>query len=118
VQIATVLLNLVGNAIDALRKSGLTEKRIEISADHQSAESVRICVTDNGPGIATDIKDRIFQPFATSKPEGMGLGLAISRTLVEAHGGVLELASSKPTRFCFTLPVEYPGEERLTNRHA
>ncbi|MFA5081627.1 MAG: ATP-binding protein, partial [Hydrogenophilaceae bacterium] len=48
----------------------------------------------------------LFQPFATSKPEGMGLGLAISRTLVEAHGGSLDLVSRRPTRFCFTLPVE------------
>jgi signal transduction histidine kinase len=118
VQIATVLLNLVGNAIDALRNSVFGDKLIEISAEHMSSGNVRICVTDNGPGIVTDIKDRIFQPFATSKPEGMGLGLAISRTLVEAHGGTLELASNRPTRFCFTLPLENPSDESLFNKHA
>ncbi|MDD4882436.1 MAG: ATP-binding protein [Gallionellaceae bacterium] len=106
VQIATVLLNLVGNAIDALRKGGAAERQIEIEAEQIDPGMVRLCVTDSGPGIAPEIQDRLFQPFATSKPEGMGLGLAISRTLVEAHGGSLDLVSRRPTRFCFTLPVE------------
>jgi len=106
VQIATVLINLVGNALDALRKGQGGERRIDIGADQSDAGMVRICVADNGPGIAPEIQDRLFQPFATSKPEGMGLGLAISRTLVEAHGGTLELKPGRPTRFCFTLPTE------------
>jgi two-component system sensor kinase FixL len=118
VQIATVILNLVGNALDALRKYNAPEKRIDISADYLRSGVVRICVADNGPGIAQDIHDRIFQPFATSKPEGMGLGLAISRTLVEAHGGTLELLHSQPARFCFTLPVENTGDDRQTKKHA
>jgi signal transduction histidine kinase len=112
VQIATVLLNLVGNAIDALRSAAAGERRIHIGGEQLPAGLVRICVSDTGPGIAPEIQDRVFQPFATSKPEGMGLGLAISRTLVEAHGGTLELASVRPTRFCFTLPIETAGEER------
>lgn len=112
VQIATVLLNLVGNAIDALRKAGAGERRIGISGEHLADGMIRICVTDSGPGIAPEIQDRLFQPFATSKPEGMGLGLAISRTLVEAHGGTLELTSGRPTRFCLTLPIETVGDER------
>lgn len=106
VQIATVLLNLAGNAIDALRKTDGAERRIDIAAEALPSGMVRICVTDSGPGIAPEIQDRLFQPFATSKPEGMGLGLAISRTLVEAHGGTLDLAGTRPTRFCFTLPEE------------
>ncbi|NTV96684.1 MAG: hypothetical protein HGA75_14945, partial [Thiobacillus sp.] len=106
VQIATVLLNLVGNAIDVLRNGRYTERHIDIAAEQLAEDQVRICVTDNGPGIAPEIQDRLFQPFATSKPEGMGLGLAISRTLVEAHGGSLDLANRRPTRFCFTLPVD------------
>jgi signal transduction histidine kinase len=117
VQIATVLLNLVGNAIDALRKTGAAERRIDIDAEQLAAGLVRICVTDSGPGIAPEIQDRLFQPFATSKPEGMGLGLAISRTLVEAHGGTLELTGSRPTRFCFTLPTETVGATLKSEIH-
>ena len=113
VQIATVLLNLVNNAIDALRKAGTAEPQIDIEAELLASGTIRICATDNGPGIAQEIQERLFQPFATSKPEGMGLGLAISRTLVEAHGGTLELAGHRPTRFCFTLPVEPTGQGAL-----
>jgi signal transduction histidine kinase len=54
------------------------------------------------------MEGRLFESFATSKPEGMGLGLAISRTLVQAHGGELWLVDSQPTRFCFTLPISGP----------
>jgi signal transduction histidine kinase len=106
VQISTVLLNLIGNAIDALRKVESGERRIEVSVARVDADMVRICVADNGAGIAPEISERLFQPFATSKPEGMGLGLAISRTLVEAHGGTLDLIDTQPTRFCFTLPAD------------
>lgn len=106
VQISTVLLNLIGNAIDALRKAESGERRIDVSAAQLDADTVRICVADSGAGIAPEIGERLFQPFATSKPEGMGLGLAISRTLVEAHGGTLDLADTRPTRFCFTLPTD------------
>jgi two-component system, LuxR family, sensor kinase FixL len=115
VQIATVLLNLIGNAIDVLRTRSGGERYINVSADPLDTDMVRICVTDSGPGIAPEISERLFQPFATSKPEGMGLGLAISRTLVEAHGGSLELIDTKPTRFCFSLPTDgapRPGSAR------
>jgi len=118
VQIATVLLNLVGNAIDALRKTTQSDKRIQINVSQLPEQMIRICVQDNGPGIAPEIQGRLFQPFATSKPEGMGLGLAISRTLIEAHGGSLDLAHSHPARFCFSLPVENAGDERQTKNYA
>ncbi|PIW38695.1 MAG: hypothetical protein COW23_05295 [Hydrogenophilales bacterium CG15_BIG_FIL_POST_REV_8_21_14_020_62_31] len=117
VQIATVLLNLVGNAIDALRNNTAAERAINIEAEYAAADMVRICVSDNGPGIAPEIRDRLFQPFATSKPEGMGLGLAISRTLVEAHGGMLNLVSGHPTRFCFNLPRCNQSDERSRHKH-
>jgi signal transduction histidine kinase len=69
---------------------------------------IKVCVTDNGAGISSEMEGRLFESFATSKPEGMGLGLAISRTLVQAHGGELWLVDSQPTRFCFTLPISGP----------
>jgi signal transduction histidine kinase len=111
VQIGTVLHNLLVNAIESLgsRPQGHgTQGEIIIQAERADTARLRFCVQDNGPGIAADLRDRLFDSFVTTKPEGMGLGLAISRTLVEAHGGALWLESPRPTRFCFTLPI-HPG---------
>jgi two-component system, LuxR family, sensor kinase FixL len=106
VQIGMVLHNLVANALDVLRAADPAARWVEVSARLDGAGRVRLCVSDGGPGIAPEMRDRLFESFATSKPEGMGLGLSISRTLVEAHGGVLRLDSERPTRFCFTLSVD------------
>jgi len=103
-QVGAVLHNLVSNAIDSLGEARDDWREIEIRAEQGGPGWVRFCVTDNGPGIAEDIAPRLFQPFTSSKPSGMGLGLVISRTLVEAHGGKLWLESAHPACFCFTLP--------------
>lgn len=118
VQIGTVILNLVGNALDALDGAGRTKPEVEINAERTARGMIRICVSDNGAGLAPEMRERLFQPFATSKVDGMGLGLAISRTLVEAHGGTLTLEGKRPTRFCFTLPIEPAGhpDQEATRR--
>jgi len=103
VQVGTVLHNLLVNALDVLATR--PEGEVRISAERSGTEQVLFRVQDNGPGIAPDLRDRLFDSFVTTKPEGMGLGLAISRTLVEAHGGQLWLEETAPTRFCFTLPL-------------
>ena len=106
VQIETVLHNLISNAIDALKQTTYDERVIRIGATHEGAQFVTISVADNGPGISEDIADQLFRPFATSKPRGMGLGLAISRSIVEAHAGRLVLeAADRGCVFRFTLPV-------------
>jgi signal transduction histidine kinase len=108
IQIGTVLHNLLVNAIESLsgRPPGLSfEGEILIQAERAEGGRVLFRVQDNGPGVADELRDRLFDSFVTTKPEGMGLGLAISRTLVEAHGGELWLESTPPTRFCFTLPI-------------
>jgi len=106
VQMETVLHNLVANAIDAVKHLPADRQEIVITS-RQEGPLVRISVTDSGQGIADEVKTRLFAPFATSKPEGMGLGLAISRSLVEARGGRLWLENDAPkTTFTFTLPVE------------
>jgi two-component system sensor kinase FixL len=101
-----VLHNLVVNAIEAIEGGDARDREIAITVHAPDKDRLRFCVRDSGPGVATEMRDRLFDSFATSKPEGMGLGLAISRTLVQAHGGELWLENSRPTRFCFTLPVQ------------
>jgi C4-dicarboxylate-specific signal transduction histidine kinase len=105
VQMETVLHNLIGNAIDALKDmSG--ERRITLAATPHNENSVRITIADNGPGVAPATRASLFEPFASKKAEGLGLGLAISRTIVEAHGGTLWLADTDAgAAFCITLPA-------------
>jgi two-component system sensor kinase FixL len=106
VQIETVLHNLISNAIDALKQTTHDERLIRLGATQEDAQFVTISVADNGPGISEDMADQVFRPFATSKPRGMGLGLAISHSIVEAHAGRLVLESARRgCVFRFTLPV-------------
>jgi two-component system sensor kinase FixL len=85
IQIQQVLLNLMRNAIEAME--GMERRELTISVQAADAGMAMISVGDTGPGIAPDIADRLFQPFATTKPAGMGVGLSICRTIIEAHGG-------------------------------
>ncbi len=105
VQMGTVLHNLMANAIEAMHNGREDQREIEISAHIQANDMVQVCVSDNGAGVSDEMEGRLFESFATSKAEGMGLGLAISRTLVQAHGGELWLANARPAQFCFTLPI-------------
>jgi signal transduction histidine kinase len=106
IQIETVLHNLLSNAIDALKGVPAANRRVTITASRDRGEFVRIQVMDSGPGLSPEMNSQLFRPFTTSKPHGMGLGLAISRSIVEAHGGRLWLESSQPgCTFAFTLPV-------------
>jgi two-component system, LuxR family, sensor kinase FixL len=103
IQLRTVLHNLVGNAVDAL-SDRLAPRWIRIVAQERTA-FVEVEVADSGPGIDASLRDVLFEPLVTTKPAGMGLGLSISRTLIRAHGGRLELAVPHPTTFRFTLPI-------------
>jgi two-component system, LuxR family, sensor kinase FixL len=103
VQLGIVLHNLVGNAADAVADAP-PPRWIRISA-RERGTFVEVEIADGGPGIDPSVRDALFEPLATTKPAGMGLGLPISRTLILAHGGRLELASLHPTTFRFTLPT-------------
>ncbi|MBI3936641.1 MAG: hypothetical protein HY323_06660, partial [Betaproteobacteria bacterium] len=100
-----VIHSLVANAIDAISPMTGGERRLRVTSGDAGGGWVRVSVIDSGPGIDPQIADRLFEPFATTKPAGTGLGLALSRSLVEAHGGALwaEPAASGGTAFHFTL---------------
>jgi two-component system sensor kinase FixL len=107
IQVEQVLLNLFRNSFDALATLDGTRRYIHVGVELVADGSqVEVSVRDNGPGIVADIADSLFKPFNTTKPEGLGLGLTISRSLVESWGGRLWLAETGPegTEFRFSWP--------------
>jgi signal transduction histidine kinase/integral membrane sensor domain MASE1 len=89
VQLQQVLLNLILNACEAMGTTTAADRRLCLTADADSGANVHLAVRDSGIGIPPALIDRLFEPFVTTKPEGLGLGLSISRTIVAAHGGRL-----------------------------
>jgi two-component system sensor kinase FixL len=105
IQIQQVVVNLVRNAVDVLKKAPRRLLKIEVHADPDGLQHV--LVTDSGPGVSPEVADRLFQPFATSKADGMGLGLSISHSIIESHGGSIwhEPNPDGGARFRFSLPA-------------
>ena len=104
VQIQQVLLNLMRNSVEAMEDSD----RRELSVRVTPAEGmVQLTVADTGPGVAPEVAGLLFQPFVTTKAEGMGIGLSVCRTIVEAHGGRLWMEPNPGggSLFHFTVPV-------------
>ena len=109
VQLEQVLLNLVHNAIESIAETGQTEGLVRVIARRQSAPlGVEIGVLDNGPGIEGQLAEHLFDPLTTSKQDGLGLGLSISASILEAHGGRVWLHSGKAgaTEFRFSIPLD------------
>ena len=107
VHLQQVLLNLIVNGMDALDKANKEDRRVSITALLCGPQTVEIAVSDSGCGIPADKLANIFDPFFTTKPNGMGMGLPISRTIIEAHGGRLwaENKNDGGASFRFTLPM-------------
>ncbi len=111
VQIEIVLHNLVGNALDSLSMPSSHERQVEVDAVMEGTSQVQVTVRDSGAGLSDAVLATLFQPFATTKPAGMGLGLALSRSIVENHGGRLWAERlARGVAFHFTLPVGTPPE--------
>jgi len=104
IQIQQVALNLIRNAIDAMVDA--PRRQLEIRVRGDDLRTIRISVADTGPGLDPEVRERLFQPFVTTKVTGMGVGLSICRTIVEAHGGRIWAEDNKGggAVFSFTLP--------------
>jgi signal transduction histidine kinase len=106
-QLRRVVINLVGNAMDSLGHSPVDKPRIEVSlGENLACTEVWVRIADNGEGIDPEACEKIFNPFFTSKEHGTGLGLPITKKIVEAHGGSVEVTSSpgRGAEFVLTFP--------------
>jgi C4-dicarboxylate-specific signal transduction histidine kinase len=116
VQIQQVIVNLIRNAFEAMADQ--EPREVTLATRSLDDATIEIAVADNGPGIPGDIAGRLFEPFVSNKPDGMGLGLSISRSIVKAHDGQLTAQPNAGggTIFRLTLPSAGEADGVLTNR--
>jgi PAS domain S-box-containing protein len=107
VQLQQVVLNLILNAVEAMSEVGEGQRHLVVSTDKDDSDGVLVAVRDSGIGLDTSSRDRLFQPFFTTKSSGMGMGLSICRSIIEAHGGRVWASPNSPrgAAFQFTLPA-------------
>jgi len=118
IQLQQVLVNLIVNAIQALHQTRGHARRLFITTARAGSDGIRVEIEDNGPGLPSAIRDHAFEAFFTTKERGMGMGLPICRSIIEAHGGQIELTQRRAgsgARFAFTLPTH---PEASTDAHA
>jgi len=111
IQVEQVLLNLMRNAVEAMQE--MTRRELTVSTHQLDNETVQVDVADTGSGIAPEIADQLFQPFITTKRQGMGVGLSISRTIIESHGGRLWAETNAGGGTIFRLTLKTIGGEDL-----
>jgi two-component system sensor kinase FixL len=107
IQLQQVILNLILNGAAAMRNSPSGQRKIIVRTAMLDSRTVKAFVTDFGTGIDENNIDRLFEPFYTTKPEGLGMGLSISQTIIKAHGGTMEARNNREggATFAFTLPA-------------
>jgi two-component system sensor kinase FixL len=117
VQLQQVLINLIMNGCEAMRKNPTTQRELSVSSALSGDDTVLVCVKDQGRGIEPEDRKHVFEPFFSTKPNGLGLGLAVCHRIMSAHGGALWVADteSRGASFCFSLPA---GRDGLDDRHA
>jgi len=108
IQLQQVLINLILNGFDALEHVAPDQRRLTVSAYPRGRNTIQVSVSDTGPGVDSEEIHRVFESFYTTKPDGMGMGLPISRSIIEAHRGRMWAVRNpdRGTTFSFTLPVE------------
>jgi PAS domain S-box-containing protein len=119
VQLQQVVLNILLNAFEAMEKCPVREREVRLRAELESWNSIEVTITDHGIGLTGDKLDKIFQPFYTTKREGLGMGLSICRSIIEAHGGRLWAENNRDggATFYFTLPVCTTDHEQPSNHN-
>jgi C4-dicarboxylate-specific signal transduction histidine kinase len=95
-QLLEVMINLIQNAIDAMETMDAKQRELRVKTERHGSNAIKIMIADTGPGIDPKKSDEMFQAFFTTKSQGMGLGLAICRMIVEGHGGQLSVSTANP----------------------
>ena len=111
IQLQQVLLNLIRNASDAMRDIDDRQRELAITTSKAEPDGVLVSIQDSGPGIDPTRLDRIFDAFYTTKPDGLGMGLSVCRTIVEAHGGTLWATAASPHGAIFQLILPVTGDD-------
>ncbi len=112
IQVQQVILNLIQNGMDAMQENDPRQRRINIQTRAANQNTIEVTVTDSGPGFSKDMIHKVFQPFFTTKAHGRGMGLAICRSIIEAHGGefIIHPNTHQKSWIRFTLPIQTTEE--------
>ena len=112
VQLQQVVLNLIANACEAMTDGESARRELTITTALGDDRTLQICVADNGSGIAQDMQERLFEPFVTTKKQGLGLGLPICQSIITAHGGNMRAVNNHEAgaSLVVTLPL-HPKEQ-------
>ena len=113
IQIEQVIVNLVANAIDAVAELPEGTRQVTVSAHLSEAGAVEVVVQDGGHGVPPELRETLFEAFVSTKKDGLGVGLTISRTIIRAHGGKIWMVHHEPhgTSFHFTVPLAHAEKE-------
>lgn len=115
IEIQQLLINLIVNGIDAMQDTPVGKRIIKICTSREGQSHIAVKVSDNGVGIPVELKNKIFEPYYTTKSAGLGLGLMMCHNILDSHGGYLKLlpTSHNNTTFKFVLPIFTEGEEKI-----
>jgi signal transduction histidine kinase len=109
IQLQQIVLNLIMNAVEAMSEASNGSRDLLISTAEDISKGVVVTVRDSGPGLSPESLGRLFDPFYTTKPDGMGMGLSICRSIIEAHGGRVWATANLPQGACFHFSLPAHG---------